>query len=943
MSLPALTGRAAPPPVSMATVEAALDRLKAHNDNPLRPVAGRAWLLAAGAVWTPWMEPERIALEGGVTLASALAQADLRLDMPVFVTVNLIPVRRAEWATTVIRAGDVVLAIALPLGGKKGGSSAFRLLLSIAIMVVAAIVAGPAGLALSEALGISVEVATTIATVAVSFALNTVVNALLPPPSGLSQGEQPSPTYTLHAQGNYTRIGQAIPEQIGRMKHFLDQAADDFTEYVGDDVYLHKTLCLGVGTFDVEEIGFANTWVQRGTDRNPAYSSVQLSLLAPGDPPTLFSNVVRASPEVAGSTLLAPNEANYARLGPYVLNAAGTEAIALGVDVVFPRGLGKAEDSGATSARAVRVTFRARPIDDAGDALAGWTTIIDETVTRKQLNRPVRLTLKAPLTGYPRWEVDGGRETDKPSSDRVIDEVVWGQLKAYFAPSTGWPGVTILQLKVKANEQVQGNVASRVYAIKTRKLPWRAAGDWTGPAATRAIAPAVAYIVRRYWPDARIDIETLETLHDIWEARGDKVDYVFDAKRSAWEQLRLVCMAGRARPIIAGGIFSVIRDQPREAINAAFSERNIIAGSFSMETLIASEGGADHVIAVYTDARTWTPEATVICAAPGSPKAKGKRMPFPQITDRDHAWREGIYADASDRLRRNFISIETELDGRAVFPGDRALFSHDVPEWGAAAELVDMREDDTGYTARASQAFDWRDDDDAHWAGFTRPSGIAIGPLEIFRVPGDPAAGRIAKPLPAGVPDLADPGVLWTRRNRDGGDTPSQFLFGRDAENFALDVSIVEATPRSLDRVSVALVNHDPAIHEADAGAPPAEATPPGAPSAEALTISALGVSPTPSSGWATITVTVTGAADAVAFEVQLDGWPAFMTGPSPFHFNCYAGPGRQLIVIAVGRYARGAAYVWTGDIGTDDGGFTGGDTGGGGGGWGGPDGSLPP
>ncbi|BCW89953.1 hypothetical protein sos41_31210 [Alphaproteobacteria bacterium SO-S41] len=883
---------------------------------------GKAYMVWTGAVWSAEMVAERRVINSGDTIAAALDATDLHLGMPILVTLNLIPVARADWAATRVRDGDVLLAMALPQGGKN--SQALRILAAIAILVVTAIVAPELALALGPegmALFTSAETALAVSTAVVAAGLNMAVNALMPAPKAqLGNAEQASPTYSISGSGNFPRLGQAVPEAVGCTRHVLDSAAEDYIEYENDDPVVHKTLSAGIGKFTWEEFGFADTYLVRDGVRNPAYDSVQYQIVHPGDVPTLFTDVVKASPEVSGAVMVAadgPDDDNW--LGGYVLNAAGTKAIGFGVDVLFPRGLGWANNDGTAAPITVTVGYWARPIDEVGEPLADWHLYIFENITRGQINKPVRCSFKCTLSdAYDRWEVRGRVTSGRSNKTAVIDETVWGSLKAYFAPSTGWPGRSVLLLRAKANEQVQGNSLNQVYAIKTRWLPWRGGGGWAAPAPTRAIAPVLAYMVRRYWPDSRLDVATLETLHATWESRGDKFDFVFDQRKSAWEQLRVVARAGRARPLIAGGIVSFIRDEPRAAYASAFTPLNTVKGSFALDTLFGSEQGTDCVEVIYTDERTWKIDASVLCVPTGSPGLYPKRLVLPGVQQRAHAFREGIYEATSDLKRRTFVSIDSEMEGRALFPGGKIAFSHDVPRYGSVAELKTVQEVTDRFVVTAAIAFDWRDDDLAHYATFTRPNGRAIGPFEIFRDPGgNPARGWIAKPLPGGAPSLM---TLLTIDNANGRRLPSHFVFGKSLDQFALDMRVVEARPKSWDKSSIALVNDAPEVYTADEVDPPAEVSDPDGPDAEDLTIDSLNVSPGGSTGWIEVTITVVGASASRGYRVEVDGLPKGDSRVSPLVVLLKSGPDRTVRVQAKGRFEDGPWFEWTGDLGTGGG-----------------------
>lgn len=915
-----------PLPASDDEIAAILATLLERNADVSRPSEGRAYVIWTGAVWTPWMEPGRLTIEGGDSILNALEATELHLGRPVLVTLNMVPVPRAAWATTIVRGGDLVMAISLPQD-HEGGSSPLRILAMIAVVVLTSIIAPGVGEWLVTTFGFGAETAASIATVLVGAALNQVVNALLPAPQNkpFGQAEQGSPTYTLNAQGNYARLGQAVPEPFGRNKMALDAIGAEWTEYENNEVFLFKPLTAGVGKFLWDEFGFADTWFARPglATVNPAYDTVQYEIVEPGEAPTLFTDVVTTSPEVAGATMLAPNEPGADWLGPYVANPPGTKLAAIAVDIVAPRGLGRGHDNGSVGGFVVNYEVQVQAIDDEGTPTDDWYTVDSGAIGGNSFTKPFRETKKYGMA-WPRVQVRSRCTTDKPADDKVVCEIAWGQLKAYFAPTPSWPGRTVVLFKFKANAQVQGSAGNQVYGIGTRYLAWRESGDWTDPAPTRAIAPVLAYIVRRYWPDTRIDFETLESLHTLWEARpagGDKFDFVFDQRKSAWDALKQVARCGRAQPIIAAGIFTVIRDQARDLFSGAFTQDNIILNSFSLDAMFSPENATDGVRVVYTDARTWKTDASVECVLDGFAGSNLKTLPIPGISSRAHAFREGIYEAASDAYRRNFFSIESEMEGRLLFPGEKLRLSHDLTDLGQAAEVAAIAENDLGYLVTSTQPFQWRDDDLAHYAAFNRPNGKLLGPLQIYRVNAaeDPRLGWIVKPLPdgalpLGITSLAE--AIITRESSDGQRVPSKFLLGKDVDTVATTVRVIEGRPRGLDRVSIALVNDDERVNTADETAVPPEPEDPDVPPAEDLTITALGIVPGGTIGFITAEVDVTGAPDARGFRLTVDGKSQGDPRASPFNVSILAGPARTIRVQAKGRFNDGPSFEWTGDLG---------------------------
>lgn len=232
-------------------------------------------------------------------------------ERPYIAVLNGKAILRRDWERP-LREGDVVAyvdAAAFPQGGGGGGGSdPMKMMLQIALMVVApglgealgatlfesAILAGSMTGSMSIAIGSGI----------VSLVGGALINALLPPSRGVAPTTPqqaaalaaPSPTYSLQAQGNTARLESAIPEHFGRMLAYPDFAAQPYTEFAGNEQYLYQLLCIGRGEYDVETIRIEDTPIS-------SFDEVSTEIVGPGQTLTLFPANVTSSPEVSGQDL----------------------------------------------------------------------------------------------------------------------------------------------------------------------------------------------------------------------------------------------------------------------------------------------------------------------------------------------------------------------------------------------------------------------------------------------------------------------------------------------------------------------------------------------------------------------------------------------------------------------------------------------------------------
>jgi hypothetical protein len=182
------------------------------------------------------------------------------------------------WQYLIPKTGDQIIIRARVHGG-GGGGKILRTVATIAIIVIAAAVAGPLGASIATATGISAAVATAAVSAAILIGGSLLVNALLPLPrvseasgfAGISAqlpsfGVSPSsmsasrfssvgsgtkaydvnPTYAIAGGKNRARLWEAMGLIFGQHKVVPDLAANSYTQYIGTDQYLNQAFHFGL-------------------------------------------------------------------------------------------------------------------------------------------------------------------------------------------------------------------------------------------------------------------------------------------------------------------------------------------------------------------------------------------------------------------------------------------------------------------------------------------------------------------------------------------------------------------------------------------------------------------------------------------------------------------------------------------------------------------------
>ena len=668
---------------------------------------------------------------------------------------------------------------------------------------------------IGTAIGVTSTVGVSLIQAGIALVGTTLVNLLIPPPkpsavtSNFGSAPAPSPTYSLTAHGNRARLAQPIPVVYGRHRVYPDLAATPWTEYSGNEQYLHQLHCIGQGRYDLEQVRIEDTPIA-------SFEEIETEIVPPGGSVTLFETDVVTAPEVAGQELIGLNDredGDEGWIGPFTANPAGTIAAGIGIDVIMPRGLYYANDDGSFGTRTVAWEVEARVVDDDGTTAGEWIGLASESVTAAE-NTPQRKSYRYSLAAG-RYEVRLRRTNDKSGDARAGHAVHWGGLKSFLEDTPEFGAVTLLAVRMRATDNLSQRSARLVNVIVTRRLPvWDPATGWSEPRATRSLAWAFADAARAKYgaglADARIDLEALHALDAVWQSRGDRFDGVFDQGLTVWEALTRIARCGRALPFLQGGTLRIARDAPRTLPVALFGPRNIVKGSFRVQYVMPGEDTADAVTVTYYSERTWAPDE-VVATLPGSaPDAADKPATVELFgcTGPEQARREGLYMAAANRYRRRIVTFRTELEGLIPTYGDLIAITHDLPRWGQGGELVAVE----GRTLTLSEPLEWEIGEDAGTNTAERPAHyMALRKRD----------GSLSGPWP--ISPGADERTVLLSEDLDFGpytgaeEERTHFAFG-PGEAWGLRARVLAVRPRG-EQVEITAVGEDARVHEADRAA----------------------------------------------------------------------------------------------------------------------------
>jgi hypothetical protein len=665
----------------------------------------------------------------GETIADVIARTGWRFDLPTVCRINGLYYSRDEWSTYHLAANDNVEFLTRPgdVGGGGGGSSAKSIGAIVAMVALTALAPWAAGMVFGAG--------TTMAGIGASLLIAggaMAISHFLKPKAGGKTAESEE-LYSFGFGGNQARPLQPIPVLYGRTLSFPDFAAPKYSEYSGDNMTEYALLCVGCGRYDIEELRIADTriWTKSG-GTSSSFPGITVRIYDPNEKVTLFPvNVVTAS-EVSGlelSTTFTPG---------FTANAAGTTALRLLLDFVFPSGVFQTW-KGDVRSHSVGIIVQSRRVNDAGAPVGPWTDLWVKTYTYAKQSQ-IRVTESIDVPDG-RWEVRARRTMvpidEWPPDERRggADQVVWSALRAQIDGPNRFPRVTTIAIKAKASENLQGIMNGQVGVIATRILP-----VWNGSSFVEQESRSIAWAALDMWRNAdygaglgleQVDFQSFYAYDQLWASLGHTFDHVFKEPQTLDDALETVLKAGRAVPAPVGDRLTIVRDEPRGIPRMMFTDYDIVKDSLTIDYTLADDDIADGIVGEYID-RTTYKLAEVSSAPDGVTLAKPARVQLPGVTNRTQAAGLVRFMAAENQYRRIMVSWTARAEGRLLKRGDLVVLACEQPEtWGQSAEVVSYN--DAARAITFDQPLNWDPNALNHYVEVRRRDGRPWGPVRVTR------------------------------------------------------------------------------------------------------------------------------------------------------------------------------------------------------------------
>lgn len=628
-----------------------------------------------------------------------------------------------------------------------------------------------------------------------------------------------SPTYSLTAQGNLARLNEPMPRLYGRHYIFPDYAATPYFEFRAERQHMKALFILSLGTISVEEVKIGDTplWTASG-GYTGIFENAQIFFFQPNQAVTTFPKEVATSDQVAGQTLDSGD--NW--VGGFPACAPTKRITQVGIDISFPQGLFQFDiGAGRYVNIPVLVETQARLIDDAGVPAGDWFVLGVNTVTRGS-PQPFSQTAYYGVD-LGRYEVRMRRQNAPSTDTNVRDIVQWVGLKGITPSENIYPTATAMMIDIQASEQLTQATQNKINVIATGTLP---AYDpdtetWSGVVATSNPAWIMADMLRNNTygagiNDDDIDLVELARLADIFDARGDEFNGVFDTKQSVKAALDKVGGAVRTKVLQVGGAITFVRDEPRPLARLVLTPYSIAQGSVAIRHFINGEETADTIIVEYLDADTqWTP-AEVLCQLAGATGTDDPlRIQLFGVTSHEQAYREGMYLAAINKFRRKQLSCETELEGQLLLPNDSVRVTHHLPAWGQHCQIVGR----SGNILIADQNLNWSNPAQ-HFINLKTKDGRQWGPVQVSQ--GSAASHILMDASSLATVEGAQGAITTVLQTTTLDERLTQcelYVPAVDTGNY----KVVDVRNNGIYSNQLTLISDNPAVYTADTGTPPAK------------------------------------------------------------------------------------------------------------------------
>ena len=560
-----------------------------------------------------------------------------------------------RWHDTVLRDGQLV-AVYPAVHGRRVFS-----LLTIAASIFVPQLLGLSGLTSALVSG------------AIKVIGGIVANALFPvrTPDVGGAPAKPDPVYSLTGGANTARLYEPMALVLGTHRLFPDLAAKEYTEFDGDNQFLHQLFHCGLGDLILTDYRVGATPIGD-------FSDVTTQVKRGGTITVVAGNV----DTTAGAALEDDS---------FVERMTGADTTRIGVDISAR--LFELNDTGGFDAVSVTLAIQYEKL--------GTAAITHSVTLTHDKQSPLRRTFAYDLPEAGTWTVRVRRTSDPSGDDRVYDDVTWSALRSYQPDEADYTGQTRIAMRIKASGQLTGRL-DRFSVLASQRIPVfdADAGRWTpdnqrssNPAAVfrwyaRGVAIAGSTRAGVGLAPGRIDDEVLGAWYRWCDDQDLTCDTVLRGGATHDDTLTLIAQCGRAAVSWATGKLAVVYEDAERIPTGLVSPANVMKGTFRVE--YAQGTAADEVVVRYLEPDLDWQYNSVRRTRPGltGPPQTTATITARGIVKRANAARECNLQVARQYYHRRRLLWEMGREGRSLRKGHVVWITHSLIDGGFAGRVA---------------------------------------------------------------------------------------------------------------------------------------------------------------------------------------------------------------------------------------------------------------
>ncbi len=554
----------------------------------------------------------------------------------------------------------------------------------------------------------------TLVVAGISIIAGLAINALIPPPE---QPEFDSPersdVFFISGIRNRANPYGAWPKVYGRHRMFPDKMATGYSETINsNEGYFRGRMTFGYGPVALENLRIGTTEISQFQDVELEFRNVDeaKTLAMQGS----LAPLVKAWHTGAATMELYPQDitedtynvqldtgAGNGVPGPEAVRTTRPGTTEASIDITWPGGLGKIDGGDqAGDFKTLFMTLRFWWRESPGGAWQFHAERDFEEATRDPTRRIERIVFPEAGTYDIRVQVVNLNDNDDYTS-LLRDTFLTAIRSISPADTTGDPDVAEVAFRIRASEQLSGEL-DNLNAIVHGLVPsWSESGGWTAPDYNRH--PAWIYLdairgnhlpAADRIPDEEIDLPAFAA----WAGSEPHwtCDTVVRGDKRVADVLDLIAASGRARRALVDFRQSIVRDVD-QPVRHIFGPRN--SWGFRGQITFPKEIHGFRVLVRSEDAE-WQEDEIVVYAdgydASTATELETLRLPGTVLTsddtDQSNAYRLAVYHLNAAKLRRETYEWNADWESFLLTRGDRVQVVHDVPVVGVGQARVTAKD-----------------------------------------------------------------------------------------------------------------------------------------------------------------------------------------------------------------------------------------------------------